>query len=86
MEASELKGDVPPHSVFDQWQDIFKELYKPNRRYHLKLRMLFIFAKESLYHYPLGCLKYIKLFFNFNIVNCGSKAVPTTVFWQSQRR
>ena len=77
---------MPPHYVFDQWQDIYKELYKLNRRYHLKLWMLFVWMKQPLYHYPLGCPNYIQLYFNFNIVNCGSKAVPTTVFWESQRR
>ena len=62
------RGRATPFSVWSVAGNSKRVSLNPKRGHHLKLRMLFEWAKEPLSHYPLGSHDYTRIDFNCNIL------------------
>ena len=62
------RGRANPFSVWSVAGNSKRVSLNPKRGHHLKLRMLFEWAKEPLSHYPLGSQDYTRIDFSCNIM------------------
>ena len=62
------RGRATPFSVWSVAGNSKRVSLNPKRGQHLKLRMLFEWAKEPLSHYPLGSQDYTRIDFSCNIM------------------
>ena len=62
------RGRANPFSVWSVAGNSKRVSLNPKRGHHLKLRMLFEWAKEPLSHYPLGSHDYTRIDFSCNIL------------------